>query len=86
MTGGGQENGKRAGTQNVASIVGLGKACELAGQYLEHEATEVRAMRDEFEEGILERISFAQVNGDRTHRLPNTSNLAFEGLESEAGS
>jgi cysteine desulfurase len=84
MTGGGQENGKRAGTQNVASIVGLGKACELAGQYLEHEATEVRAMRDEFEEGILERISFAQVNGDRTHRLPNTSNLAFEGLESEA--
>ncbi|HET6408706.1 MAG TPA: cysteine desulfurase NifS [Chthoniobacteraceae bacterium] len=84
MTGGGQENGKRAGTQNVASIVALGKACEIAAQYLDHEATEVRAMRDEFEEGILERISFAQVNGDRTHRLPNTSNLAFEGLESEA--
>jgi cysteine desulfurase len=84
MTGGGQENGKRAGTQNVASIVGLGKACDIAAQYLEHEATEVRAMRDAFEEGILERVPFAQVNGDRAHRLPNTSSLAFEGLESEA--
>jgi cysteine desulfurase len=84
ITGGGQEGGKRAGTQNVSSIVALGKACEIAAQYLDHEATEVRAMRDAFEEGVLERISFAQVNGDRTRRLPNTSNLAFEGLESEA--
>jgi len=84
ITGGSQESGKRAGTQNVSSIVALGKACEIAGQYLKHEATEVRAMRDSFEEGVLERISFAQVNGDRAHRLPNTSNLAFEGLESEA--
>ena len=84
MTGGGQEGGKRAGTQNVSSIVALGKACEIAGQYLDHEATEVRAMRDEFEKAILERISFAQVNGDPVNRLPNTSNLAFEGLESEA--
>jgi cysteine desulfurase len=84
ITGGGQEGGKRAGTHNVASIVALGKACEVAAQYLDHEATEVRAMRDAFEEGMLERISFAQVNGDRANRLPNTSNLAFEGLESEA--
>lgn len=84
MTGGSQEEGKRAGTQNVTSIVGLGKACELAGQHLDHEATEVRAMRDAFEEGILERVPFAQVNGDRINRLPNTTNLAFEGLESEA--
>ena len=84
ITGGGQENGKRAGTQNVASIVALGKACELAGKYLDHEGTEVRAMRDAFEQGILERISGAQVNGDRAHRLPNTSNLAFEGIVSEA--
>jgi len=84
MTGGSQENGKRAGTQNVASIVALGKACELAGQYLCHEGTEVRAMRDTFEEGILDRISGAQANGDRVHRLPNTSNLAFEGIDSEA--
>jgi cysteine desulfurase len=84
ITGGGQEGGKRAGTQNVSSIVALGKACEIAAQYLDHEATEVRAMRDTFEEGLLQRISFAQVNGDRANRLPNTSNLAFEGLESEA--
>ena len=84
ITGGGQESGKRAGTQNVSSIVALGKACEIAAQYLDHEATEVRAMRDDFEEGVLERISLAQVNGDRAHRLPNTSNLSFEGLESEA--
>jgi cysteine desulfurase len=84
ITGGGQEGGKRAGTQNVSSIVALGKACEIAAQYLDHEATEVRAMRDAFEEGLLQRISFAQVNGDRANRLPNTSNLAFEGLESEA--
>src|SRR4030095_8994478 len=49
MTGGGQESGKRAGTQNVASIVGLGKACEIAGQFLDHEGTEVRALRDAFE-------------------------------------
>jgi cysteine desulfurase len=84
MTGGGQEGGKRAGTQNVASIVGLGKACEIAGQFLDREATEVRAMRDGFEEGVLTRISGAQVNGDRTHRLPNTANIAFEGIDSEA--
>ncbi len=84
MTGGSQENGRRAGTQNVASIVALGKACELAGKYLDHEGTEVRAMRDSFETGVLAHITGAQVNGDRINRLPNTSNLAFEGIDSEA--
>ncbi|MEQ1859252.1 MAG: cysteine desulfurase NifS [Chthoniobacteraceae bacterium] len=84
MTGGGQENGKRAGTENVASIVALGKACEVAGQFIEHENREVRAWRDQFEEAILERVPGAQVNGDRANRLPNTSNLAFEGIDSEA--
>ena len=84
MTGGGQEGGRRAGTENVASIVGLGKACEVAGQFIEHENSEVRAWRDQFEEGALERIPGTQVNGDRTHRLPNTTNLAFEGIDSEA--
>lgn len=84
LTGGGQESGKRAGTENVASIVGLGKACEVAGQFIEHENTEVRSWRDQFEEGILERVQGAQVNGDRMHRLPNTSNLAFDGIDSEA--
>ncbi|MHA3772030.1 cysteine desulfurase NifS [Verrucomicrobiota bacterium sgz303538] len=84
MTGGGQENGKRAGTQNVASIVALGKACEIAGSYMEHEVTEVKKLRDTFEDGILERIEGVQVNGDVEHRLPNTSSLAFEGVDSEA--
>ncbi len=84
MTGGGQEKSKRAGTENVASIVALGKACEVAGQFIEHENSEVRAWRDQFEEGILERVQGAQINGDRAHRLPNTSNLAFDGIDSEA--
>lgn len=83
LIGGGQENGKRAGTENVASIVGLGKACEVAGEHLEHENTVVRAWRDTFENGVLETIEGAQVNGDAEHRLPNTSNLAFEGIDSE---
>jgi cysteine desulfurase len=84
LIGGGQEGGKRAGTQNVASIVALGKACELAGEFMEHEATEVRAMRDQFEAGVLARIEGVEVNGDREHRLPNTSNLAFADIDSEA--
>lgn len=84
LMGGGQEHGKRAGTENVASIVALGKACELAAQFMEHEGLEVRALRDEFEEGILSRIPDTQVNGDRVRRLPNTTSLAFEGIDSEA--
>jgi cysteine desulfurase len=83
VIGGGQEHGKRAGTQNVASIVGLGKACELAGEFMAHENSEVKALRDEFENGVLERIDGVVVNGDREHRLPNTTNLAFDGVDSE---
>ncbi len=83
LIGGGQEHGKRAGTENVASIVALGKACEVAGEFMEHEATEVRALRDEFEAGVLEHVEGAAVNGDREHRLPNTTNLAFDGVDSE---
>ncbi len=83
LLGGGQENGKRAGTQNVAGIVALGKGCELAGEFMEHEATTVRGLRDAFENGVLARIEGARVNGDCDHRLPNTSNLAFEGIDSE---
>ena len=83
LIGGGQEHGKRAGTENVASIVALGKACEIAGSFLEHEATEVRGLRDDFENGMLAQIEGAKVNGDREQRLPNTSNLAFAGVDSE---
>ena len=81
LLGGGQENGRRAGTENVAGIVGLGKAAELAAQALESEATEVKALRDAFENGVLERIPGTRANGDRERRLPNTSSLAFEGVE-----
>lgn len=83
LLGGGQENGRRAGTQNVASIVGLGKACELAGSHLAHENEVVRKWRDAFENGVVERIEGTQINGDPVHRLPNTSNLSFTGLDSE---
>jgi cysteine desulfurase len=83
LLGGGQENGKRAGTQNVAGIVALGKGCEIAGQFMEHETTTVRGFREAFESGVLARIEGARVNGDRDHRLPNTSNLAFDGIDSE---
>ena len=83
LIGGSQENGKRAGTQNVASIVALGKGCEIAGQFMEHETTVVRGLRDAFESGVLARIEGARVNGDCAHRLPNTSNLAFDGIDSE---
>ena len=69
LMGGGQEHGKRAGTENVASIVALGKACELAAEFMEHEALEVRGLRDEFEEGVLARIPDTQINGDPVHRL-----------------
>jgi cysteine desulfurase len=83
VIGGGQELGKRAGTQNVASIVALGKACELAGQFLPHEASEVRGLRDRFEAGVLGTINGTRVNGDREHRLPNTANIAFDGIDAE---
>lgn len=84
VIGGSQENGRRGGTENVASIVALGKAAELAKQGLEHEGVFVRALRDRFEEGVLARISGVSVNGDRENRLPNTSSLSFEGIDSEA--
>jgi len=84
LRGGGQENGRRAGTENIAGIVGFGKAAELALQGLETEMTQVQALRDAFEDGVLEQIPGVQINGDRTARLPNTTNLAFEGIEAES--
>ena len=84
IIGGGQENGRRAGTENVASIVGLGKAAERAAESIEEEQKRVRAMRDRFENGILEAVSGASINGDRAARLPNTSSFYFDGIESNA--
>ncbi|MEA5113496.1 MAG: cysteine desulfurase NifS [Geobacteraceae bacterium] len=84
MVGGHQERSRRAGTENTAGIVALGKACELAGQNLEIENTRVRAMRDRLESEILRRISNVQVNGGLAERLPNTVSVAFEFVEGEA--
>jgi len=84
IIGGHQEGGRRGGTENVASIIGLGKACELAASYMEDENTRVKALRDKLENGILERIPNVYVNGDRINRLPNTTSLSFEYIEGEA--
>jgi len=84
MIGGSQEKNRRAGTENVASIVALGKAAECAAATLTEENTRVRAMRDRFEAALLDRIPDTSVNGDRTVRLPNTTNLSFAGIESDA--
>ncbi len=84
LVGGHQENGRRAGTEAVHQIVGLGQAAELAKANLDAETTTVRAMRDRLESGILAAVSGARVNGRRDRRLPNTSNLRFPGVEGEA--
>ncbi len=83
LRGGHQERGRRAGTENAASIVALGKAAELAMQHLEEENTRVKALRDRLEQGILEVVPNAFVTGDETNRLPNTANIAFEYIEGE---
>jgi cysteine desulfurase len=84
LIGGHQERGRRGGTENVASIIGLGKACELASQHLGEENERVKYLRDKLENGILKRIPNAMVNGDREHRLPNTTSISFEYVEGEA--
>jgi cysteine desulfurase len=84
LIGGSQENNRRAGTENVASIVALGKAAECAAAALAEEATRVRAMRDRFENGVLANVPDTFVNGDPVARLPNTANLSFAGIESDA--
>jgi len=84
MIGGHQENGRRAGTENVPYIMGLAKACEIATANLETEAKTVGAMRDRLEAGILATCPNVRVNGDRAHRLPNTLNVSFEYIEGEA--
>jgi len=83
LLGGGQENKRRGGTENTASIVALGHAAELASAALDEEIGRGKALRDRFEQGILDAVSSVQINGDRTRRLPNTSNLAIEGVDSE---
>jgi cysteine desulfurase len=82
--GGHQERARRAGTENTAGIVGLGKAAVLAKDRLEEEPARIGVLRDRLETGLLQRIDRTAVVGDRAHRLCNTVNITFEFLESEA--
>jgi cysteine desulfurase len=82
--GGHQEKGRRAGTENVPYIIGLGKASELVLNHMEDENTRVKTLRDRLEDELLKSCSNRQVNGDRKHRLPNTTNISFEYVEGEA--
>ncbi len=84
LIGGHQEHGRRGGTENTASIIGLGRACELAKDHMAKENTRVRALRDRLEQEILTRVPRTRVNGAGAERLPNTSNISFEFVEGEA--
>lgn len=84
LNGGHQEHGRRGGTENVASIIGLGKACELAQAAMTEENTRVRALRDKLENGLLASIPKSMLNGHKEQRLPNTANVSFEYVEGEA--
>jgi len=84
MLGGHQEAGRRAGTENVPGIVGLGKACELAAENFETENKKVKALRDKLENEIMQKCPDCRLNGDPDNRLPNTSNISFEYIEGEA--
>lgn len=78
--GGPQEKNRRAGTENVPGIVGLGKACEMAKSDLEKEVTRIGVLRDSLENGIRETISEVKINGHPEKRLPNTLNISFTGV------
>lgn len=83
IEGGGQEKGKRAGTENVPGIVGLGVAIEEMNEHMEENAKKVSALRDRlFDE--LTKISYSRINGDREKRLPGNFNMSFEGVEGES--
>jgi len=84
LIGGHQERGRRGGTENVAFIIGLGKASELAADHLKTEIVRVARLRDRLENGILKRVTNAFINGDKENRLPNTTSIAFEYVEGEA--
>ncbi|MEI6154546.1 MAG: cysteine desulfurase NifS, partial [Deltaproteobacteria bacterium] len=84
LIGGHQEKGRRGGTENVPSIIGLGKACELALQNIVTENTLVRSLRDRLENELLKMIPQSRVNGNRQERLPNTTNISFEFVEGES--
>ncbi|QCC85847.1 cysteine desulfurase NifS [Desulfovibrio desulfuricans] len=84
LRGGHQEKGRRAGTENVPYIAGLGAAAKLAATHMQEERVNVALLRDRLEKGLVERIPDCMVNGDVENRLPNTTNIAFKNVEGEA--
>lgn len=84
LIGGHQEDSRRGGTENVASIVGLGVASQLAKQAIQRERTQIKALRDKLEDALLQKIPNSRINGNREKRLPNTTNISFEFIEGES--
>jgi cysteine desulfurase len=84
LFGGHHQRGFRPGTENVPGIVGLGKAAEIARKSLADDARRVSALRDDLQQGLLERVPQSRVNGGAAPRTPNTTNLVFPGIEGEA--
>lgn len=84
LFGGAQERGRRAGTENVPGIIGLGAACRELRKSVEQESRRMAELRDYFEKEILQKIPRTFTNGDPKTRIPNTSNLTFEGVDAEA--
>ena len=84
LIGGHQESGRRGGTENVASIIGLGKASELALSHLNEMKTRIKKLRDKLEDTLPKAVPNTMINGDKDQRLPNTSSIGFEFVEGEA--
>jgi cysteine desulfurase len=84
LTGGKHERNRRAGTENVPAIAGLGAAARLASEKMDAEGARLRAMRDRLEESVLKRVPGTAINGAREPRVPNTTNISFEGIEAES--
>jgi len=84
MNGGHQEKNKRAGTENLTGIVGLGKACELAKDNLEYHIKHVCRLRDYFIEQVMKNIENVKINGSMEYRLPGNANISFLGIDSTA--
>jgi len=84
MYGGHSERDRRAGTEDVAAIAGMGKAAELARAGMREESERIRGLRDRLEQGLLDRVPHSWVNGARGPRVPNTANLTFPFIEGEA--
>ena len=84
LYGGHHQRGFRPGTENVAGIVGMGKAAELARKSLTEDAARISALRDRLEQGLLSRVPHSRANGARAPRTPNTANILYSGIEGEA--